>query len=538
MTESRAWVRDPLIWLGALFAAGAHAWVFFAGEYLPYIDYASHVGLISILAHGDETGALQYFSRSWAPNPYSLFYFVSALLAQALPVVVAAKLALVVASGSLTLAAAELAEVHGRDARLGLIAPMATFGYALGYGFASFVFAMPTMLFALAALERLLRRLLADRLDLQGIVWAAWPFAALLCLTYLGHALIFLATSFVVLVRVLAFAWARRTRGLRALMLYALVLLGAGGPVIGLGALRLLLLAAEPERVTETTPSDPNLAWLEFPAFASRFSHLPHQLLFRGPAGHMNSMYAVLALFVFLLLLSWRRRNSALHLSYGYPAVLLGFLALYALGPDAINKPFSVWLFYSRFATLTALAIFLLPRVRLSGLVGVLVGVLELSVLAYDASQQRVHVVNFNQVAQQYDAVRAAVPPRKRILALTYGTAAGDPMVGHPNLRTLYFYHLADGAAYVAYLFDNPLIPVRYRHDVAAPEAPFWRTPYTFDPKVHGREFDLLILRGAPVDRAKKSKDHRLLREVNGWSIFETLEPPPWPSGRGPDAPG
>lgn len=418
MTESRAWVRDPLIWLGALFAAGAHAWVFFAGEYLPYIDYASHVGLISILAHGDETGALQYFSRSWAPNPYSLFYFVSALLAQALPVVVAAKLALVVASGSLTLAAAELAEVHGRDARLGLIAPMATFGYALGYGFASFVFAMPTMLFALAALERLLRRLLADRLDLQGIV------------------------------------------------------------------------------------------------------------------------YAVLALFVFLLLLSWRRRNSALHLSYGYPAVLLGFLALYALGPDAINKPFSVWLFYSRFATLTALAIFLLPRVRLSGLVGVLVGVLELSVLAYDASQQRVHVVNFNQVARQYDAVRAAVPPRKRILALTYGTAAGDPMVGHPNLRTLYFYHLADGAAYVAYLFDNPLIPVRYRHDVAAPEAPFWRTPYTFDPKVHGREFDLLILRGAPVDRAKKSKDHRLLREVNGWSIFETLEPPPWPSGRGPDAPG
>lgn len=536
MTLPRTWLKDPLIWLGALAAALAHAWVFFAGEYLPYVDYASHVGLISIFAHGDETGGLQYFTRSWAPNPYFLFYFVSSVFAQALPVVAAAKLALVLSSGSLALGAAELAETHGRDPRLGLIAPMATFGYALGYGFASFVFAMPIMLFALAALERVLARLLDENLELRRLPRLVWPLALWMCLAYLGHALIFLATCFVLLVRVLLYFWAGRSRGLRALGHAALGLAWALLPVFILGGLRLVLLALEPSRVTETTPSDPNLPWLEFPKFASRLSELPHYLIFRGPANHMQSMYAVAALFGALLLLSFFRRTERIHLSHGYFAVLLGFVGLYLLGPDAINKPFSVWLFYSRFATLAAVAIFLLPRVKLSGALGGLVVVLELSVLGYDASQQRIHIQNFNRVAESYDAVRAAVPPKKRILALTYGTAPGDPMGGHPNLRTLYFYHLADGAAYTAYLFDNPLIPVRYRHDVPAPEAPFWRTPHQFDPKRHGKQFDLLILRGAPVERAKRSPDHRLLQEVNGWFIFETVTPPPWPLGQGPSA--
>lgn len=534
MNLPRTWTRDPLIWLGALFAALAHAWVFFAGEYLPYIDYASHVGLISIFAHGDETGALQYFSRSWAPNPYFLFYFVSAALAQVLPVVAAAKLALVLSSAGLALGAAELAESHGRDPRLGLIAPMATFGYALGYGFASFVFAMPIMLFALAALERSLARSLSEDRALPALPRLFWPLALWLCLAYLGHALIFLATGFVLGVRLLAFLWAGRARGRRSLARSALGVLVALAPVIALGGLRLVLLSLEPARVTETTPADPNLRWFEFPAIAPRIRELPHYLIFRGPAKHMESMRAVAALFGLFALASLFRRGDRLRLSHGYSAIVVAFLALYLLGPDAINKPFSVWLFFSRFATLTAVALFLLPRVELRGAFGVLAVVLQLSVLGFDAAQQRVHILNFNQVAEAYDAVRAKVPKHKRILALTYGTPAGDPMGGHPNLRTLYFYHLADGAAYTAYLFDNPLIPVRYRHEVPAPEAPFWRTPYTFDPQRHGRQFDLLILRGAPVERARRSPDHALLEEVNGWFIFQTKTPPPWPAGAPP----
>ena len=59
----RPWWRDPLVAVGAVLAMTLHGWAFFAGEYLPYIDWSNHLGLISVLAHGGETGALDVLER-------------------------------------------------------------------------------------------------------------------------------------------------------------------------------------------------------------------------------------------------------------------------------------------------------------------------------------------------------------------------------------------------------------------------------------------------------------------------------------------
>ena len=82
MVKVARWYADPIVAVGAVVAMACNGWVWFAGEYVNYIDYSNHLGLISILAHGADTGALAYADRSFAPVPYLLFYLISATFAQ------------------------------------------------------------------------------------------------------------------------------------------------------------------------------------------------------------------------------------------------------------------------------------------------------------------------------------------------------------------------------------------------------------------------------------------------------------------------
>ena len=524
---------DPILIGGALIATGIHAWVYFAGFYLPFYDWPNHIGLISIFAHGDELGGLKYFERSFIPTPYALFYYLSGLLAQVVPVVVAAKLTLVLTSPILIFSVAYLLWVHGREPRLALISPMAIFGHALGYGFASFVFALPFLFLTLAEFERILLNLSAGyNLSHPRVRWSVLRLACILILCFLGHALVFIAAAWVVGVRFIAYLIinARFELVLMGRAFGALLVSYMGAAFLVL--LRIVILYSEPLRKTETTPLDAARPWLIFPPMEQRWSRLAGHLIDRGSAEHMFSMYAVVAAWGLLIVLAIFFRSKAERLFGGYLSVTAGILALYVLGPDSIEKPFSVWLFYSRFATSAAIALWCLPPVRLRGVVGLGVSVLMILTLAYDASLQRKHVIQMSSVAAQYDPVRKLVPKGKRILGLTYGVPPGDVSTFHPTMRCLYFYHLADGAAYAAYLFDNPLIPIRYRRGIQKPKAPFWRTPQVFHPSIHGREFDILILRGQPVELTKKSPYHRLRGEANGWWVFETISPPSWPQDK------
>ena len=166
--------------------------VFFAGPYLPYIDYANHVGLISILARGGETGADAFLARSWAPTPYWLYYVLTALLGRITEVDVASKLVLGASGATWVLGGAHLAEATGRDPRIALAASLGMFGIGLGYGFASFVFTCPLCLFVLGSTERLLGA--EARLRRARVL----ELGAALTLVFLGHPLVFLGTTLAV----------------------------------------------------------------------------------------------------------------------------------------------------------------------------------------------------------------------------------------------------------------------------------------------------------------------------------------------------
>ena len=104
--------RDPLVWLGATLGAAFTAHALFAGPYLPYIDWSNHLALISVLADGGESGALEFMTRSWAPTPYLLYYALAAGLAQGMSVVTAAKVLLVLSAGLLAIGGAQLVIVR------------------------------------------------------------------------------------------------------------------------------------------------------------------------------------------------------------------------------------------------------------------------------------------------------------------------------------------------------------------------------------------------------------------------------------------
>jgi hypothetical protein len=527
-TPASAWFRDPWVWASTVLGAGALAAVFFAGRYLPYIDWSNHVALMAAFAHGGETGATAYLERSWLPTPYLLFYAWTAVAGQAMPVEAAAKLGLCVAGTAFVPSAAWLASECGRSPRLGAVAPLALFGYALGYGFGAFVFALPLLPATLAAGERLLDGIARD-LCLRVLRRRALGLAALLALSFLGHAFVFGAAAGCLLVRTMAFGLVRARWKLLPRTASAVGL--AFVPSVLLAVPKGLDLLRNPFREAGTAPAGP---WMTFVDRKAHFANWGGHFLERGSSAHWTTMQGVAALFVALCLWSlWRSHPDSRFVSkesirpkYGLEIHASLLAALYGFGPVSIEWPAAVWMVYPRFATLAALFVFLLPRADLRGWPQVAFFAAAAALVVDNSRINRGHIRGFSALARRYDAVRERIPPGSRVLSLMYGRATDDFTRFHPALGSLFFHHMADGAAWVSYLFDNPLHPVHPRDDRPLPRAPFWRTPGAFRPDMHGRDFDWVILRGEPLVRRTLRADlHVPVATIHGWHIFRTRHP-------------
>jgi hypothetical protein len=525
MARSASWRRDPAVWLGTAAGAAATAWALFAGRYAPYIDWSNHLGLISVLAHGAKTGALDYLERSLAPSPYLLFYAVTALFAQLVTVDVAAKLSIVLSTAIFVPALASFAEASGRSARLAVIAPLAVFGVSMGYGFGSFVFATPFLFGALGANERAIFSSGQER-------WrAVRDLAIWLCAAFVAHGFLFAVTVAILGLRTSIRSACSARAGVRA-ALAPLVSLSAGlVPAVLLALPSALAQVNRPE--IEAGSEQPHV--FSFEPWSSHLSQLGGHLLERGSSTHWSVMYLAAALFALWLAQGFIARRLTPDATDEPPltrgpeiyAAILG--ALFLFGPMSVEWPSSIWYVYPRFGVIAGASLFVIPRARLRGLIGAALIAPALALVFWNAALNADHVRMFSSWAGQYDPVRAAVPPKSRVLALTV-VPGSDLANYHPAMGSLYFYHLVDGAAYTAFLFDKPSLPVRSRPDVPQPKAPFWRSPNSYDPRTHGREFDYLVLRGQGlVSRTVEAGEHELVREANGWSVFRTKNPAPRP---------
>lgn len=566
------WHRDRFVWAAASIGMAATAYALFAGRYLPYIDWSNHLGLIAVLADGGSTGALDYLERSFAPSPYLLFYLVTAAIAQIVPVDVAAKISIVLSTGLFVCAIASLAEACGRSPRIAAIAPLAVFGVSLGYGFGSFVFGTPFLFASLAAGERLFARL-----DARRVAWLAlW-----LSLTYLAHGFLWLVTLVLLALRgfleLCWIIWTSRRSGGAALSRAVLRL------VVGLFlSIVPAVLLALPATLAQV--SKPEIeAGSEAPAGATKIFHFAdwqehrHQfgghLLERGSSTHWTIMHLTAALWLLLLLApafaalanavrgttaprsdAASRTPSATNFiapdsqtaaapptpsatNFIGPEVYgLLLAALFLFGPMSVEWPSSIWYVYPRFGVIAAAALFVIPRPALHRtLRGAAILAACSALVLWNAHLNAQHIRNFSAWAGQYDPIREAVPRGARVLALTV-VSGPDLSQMHPAMGSLYFYHLVDGASYTAFLFDKASLPVHSRSGVEQPKAPFWRTPHEFDPRVHGVEFDYLVLRGSNlISRTKSAGTHELVKEANGWNVFKTQNPKPRPQNEQTD---
>ena len=505
------WHRDPVVWLLAIIGAASCASVVFAGRYLPYQDWAGHVGLSAVLAFGDSTGADVYFTRSLVPTPYYLFYVSTAAFGQLMPVEVAAKLNLVLASFVASLGAARLAQASGRSPRLCGLAPLMLFGVSLGLGFASFVTGLPWLLHALADTEHLVTA------DPTRRAKTAARLTVFLCLCFLGHGLVFGFAVLMIGIR-LAVHFLRRPDQ-RIIVGYA-----AGGiAVVALLAIpsvvrRLQHRYISPEFIT---PGGPALAgWA---SVSEHFKSLGADLLNRGGGpGHTVTMVMVVA---FVAIVAGARKWQGRHpirtesSGGGLPLYAATMTLMFAFGPTWIGWPVTFWVVYQRAGTLAAMLLALLPTTNLRGWPGAALAMLAAVPVVHNALINRPLIVRYSEWAAPYDEIRRQIPPGQRVLGLNQGVPRrpGD---------TLYFYHLVDGAAYVPVGNIPEEVPVHRRN---VPGTPYNPSTKGFDPSGNGRMYDYVVVYGHRPQRTvmTSTSTHQRVDYRGRWMLFKTLDPLP-----------
>ena len=512
------------VWIviGAVFAIIAEAYALFAGDYVPYVDWSNHLGLIAIFGHGESMGALEFAERSVAPRPYLLFYALSGLLSFVVSVPAAAKWTLVFSAGLSVVAMGILARLLGRPVIVAWLAPLALYGYARGYGFSSFVFAIGLLWVQLACFEWLLVRARVGR----PILAPAVAFASALTACYLGHALWVLPASIAVAVRFFVFVPGVPTAKVKRAFVAT-----ATATVPALVCAAVAWTDLEPDRAGVASADAAIFVWGT--SLWRRWSSLGGALLERGSPSHWLTMYGIAALFVALgvahvgqwLRRKWRgERVSWSPSDRGALVYGVFFGLLYVVGPESVGWPMGVWMVYPRYASVGAVALFLLPRPKLSGGATAVVAAAVAVLVAHNAHLNHQHVARFSGWASRYDAVRVVIPPKATVLALT-SYDPGDWIAAHPALGSLFFYHLCDGAAYTAFLFDNPLHPVRMKPE--RPVAPAWNRTSDYRPERHGVAFDYLVLRGRRfVEATRNAGLHTVVFEHAGWVVFRTKRPP------------
>ena len=508
------WHRDPWVAIFMLVGVAACASVVFAGRYLPYQDWAGHVGLSAVLAYGDATGADVYLTRSLIPTPYYLFYVTTACLGALVPIEVAAKVTLLFATAVATIGAARLAQATDRSPRLCGPAPLLLFGVPLSLGFASFVTGLPWLLHALADTENLVvgngsRRAAAGRL------------AVFLVLCFLGHGLVFVFAGLLIAIRVLLYA----IRGPQRQAILAWV--GISFVPVVLVAVPSVVRRLQHRYISPEFVTAKGTAWAGWVSWSQRMKSWPVDLLDRGGDGHGWTM-AMLAMFGLVLLArtAWRRRAAEQPgpaerpgKTDGLPIYAAAMLFIFVAGPAWIGWPVTFWVVNQRAGTMAGLLLLMLPNPDLRGRVGTVIATLVLIPVIHNAMINRPLIERYSRWAGAYDEVRFMIPAGKRVVALNRGVPVkpGD---------TLYFYHLVDGAAYVPIGNIPEEVPVHRRN---VPGTPYNPSAGSFDPKVHGRMYDYVVVHGRSLRRrvATSTITHRAVGTVNRWTVFETLDPMP-----------
>lgn len=209
LTEVSGPVYAGLFALAAAFAV-APIW---AGDVLPFQDYAGNMSYAAILAGAADPGSL--YARTYVTGgllvPNGLLFYSWAWLGPLLGFVAAGKVLLTVYALGLPLAADRLLLAAGRDRRFALLAFPLVYNSSLMMGFASFATSLPLAVYALAR---------GFRFHANPTPWNGVLVAVLASLTFIGHVHMYLLLGVMVLA-LLAFLPRTLSEALRLALPYA-----------------------------------------------------------------------------------------------------------------------------------------------------------------------------------------------------------------------------------------------------------------------------------------------------------------------------
>lgn len=501
-TLARVFAADrPLGLAFLLLAALTIAPVFFVPT-LPFPDLSANVGsagLIVPILLGWKV-ASHHFHLLLEPIPYWTAYLVMGAVSPLFGAFASAKAIVLLDLLLLPLAVTRLLVAFGRNPRLGLWAFLMSWEHNLHCGWVQHSLGMSLVFIVLAKVVE------ADSVPraLRVIPWTA-----LIAVTHI------LAVGYLLLTAGLI---ALNPRGfLERLKLSSIALSGAL-----CAFLPFVFKILGPRTGTPSPPFD-----FQYPPIQEKLGKLFTYTLDNLPGQWSEAAngFAFCLLIVGPLALTLLPRNDTATEDRWAPFTpVLAAVLLYFAAPFAVNGPISHWYTYPRFASLILVGLLFVPRPRLDGrrAWALFPGVVALAAtMAITIKQLR----EFGEHARPFVAIEALVKRDTRVLPLVF--EYNDAATRQSPYNTFHAYFAPKGV-YDPGLFDNPSIPVLYRHENVLPNV-YWAAPEQFTMQDHGKYYDYIFVQGLardPVPAHMKGGGHHavLLKEAGMWRLYGVVK--------------
>ncbi|HEY7375240.1 MAG TPA: hypothetical protein VIF57_23965 [Polyangia bacterium] len=464
----------------------------FVTTFLPLVDIGSNIGAAALLddvafRHGI---AAARYRVNWTPLPYWSGWSLMCLSSLALGPFLSAKVIVALGVLLVPLAVMRLLLALGRSPRLGLWAFLLAWDTNLYWGWVTFQIGVPAALWLLAWL--------IETNSWRGVVRCI-PLSMFVALSH-PHAVALLGVGalFQALVR------PNRARAL-------------GQAALALAGVAILI----PWLVGQIGPGTGELH-VEFDPLPDRlrqFFRFTLDVITSKGGATVTSLVFVLFIVGPPAIAAMRpvetpRRSGALAL-----ALVLAPAVLYLALPFAISGAVEHWWTYPRYATYVLLGLLLLPAPDLRGrrALALAPGLVLLVGLSVARIEQ---FASYDATTRPYLDIIAEMKPGSSFLPLDMELSW--PGTREASLGQLHGYAAAARSAYDPHLFDNPNMPLLYRHAGEPPQVDWFRLPESFSFERQGRYYDYIIIH--PLSRdpllGYRGRGVEWLRDAGTWRLY------------------
>ncbi len=516
--------NESLFWLVFGLLAGASLMPLFVVEFLPFLDWPQHLGMVSFLRY--QSSDLWGFSNYAVAhnNPvatYVVFYYLTAWLSYLMPVGVAGKVMLGLYIVGTPLSAVYMLRSFRLSAWPSLLIFVVMYNWPLYMGFVPYVLSFPFLCWGVGLMVRMSR----------GFRWSSWwTMVAVSVVLFYSHVFAYLTVGFLAVVVVVFYrfrsfkqrwytslSWVP-SMGLLAVWMYQLLLSRSGGPALQASA-----------------SGDAHLGggwWkAQYRPVGQKLSSMAEHLneSFHGAEDLWVVRYWLICLGWMILcglllrVVRWFRSQPNVSWPWWPTSILvLGMFGLYMAMPMGL---FGVWWALSpRLVPLVALlAILLVPPLfqRSWKNLFVVAPVIALTLYSSNLTVRKYRV--FESEARQVNNALQAIPNGARVYGLIYN--AGSHVMSNGAFLHFPVYYLVKRGGLVGFShFHYAVMPASFKNASLAPypghraEWEPWRWKYD----IYGLYYDYILTKGSGFWYQTRSPRSivNTVTKVGDWGVY------------------